>query len=185
MPGFLLCISLPELFRICPSLNFQSGVLRLQQVSESHGGGGGSWAEVGETREKCRWLGPTSRVSDSQEVRDGVRECECLIRPQEMLMLLMRGPHLGHHCSYRTQTGLDPASLHCRCLTFFPCHYGDGHGFFLCLLPSLLVTSFYTHSLLFPGPLFLLQPACYEDPKDKDYANEVFISSLSTVRDTH
>ena len=98
MPRFLLCISLPELFRICPSLNFQSGVLRLQQVSESHGGGGGSWAEVGEKGGKCRWLGPASRVSDSQEVWDGVRECECLIRPQEMLLLVW-GPHLGHHCS--------------------------------------------------------------------------------------
>lgn len=49
---------------------------------------------------KCRWLAPTplqSRVSDSQEVRNGVHECVCLVRPQEMLMLLVWGLHFENH----------------------------------------------------------------------------------------
>ena len=74
MSGFLLCICLPELFRIWSSLNFESGVLNGNPLQcsclENPREGGTWWAAVygvAQSRTQLKRLSSSSRLQQTSE----------------------------------------------------------------------------------------------------------------------
>ena len=79
MSGFLLCICLPELFRICSLLNFQPGVLNgnpLQRSClENRRDRGAWWAAVcgvAQSQTRLRRLGGSSSSSRLQQMSESL-----------------------------------------------------------------------------------------------------------------